>query len=62
MDVKNKNQNRIKSLDGLKVIMLFLIFCWHTPENPGGVIGKPIVDIGARACEVLFVISGFSWI
>lgn len=39
--------------------MLFLIFCWHTPENPGGVIGKPIVDIGARACEVLFVISGF---
>ena len=60
MDVKNhNNQSRIKSLDGLKVIMLFLIFCWHTPENPTGVIGKPIVDLGARACEVLFIISGF---
>lgn len=59
MNLNKNKQNRIKSLDGLKVIMLFLIFCWHTPENPSGVIGKPIVDIGARACEVLFVISGF---
>ena len=52
-------RSRIKSLDGLKVIMLLLIFCWHTPENPSSIIGKPIVDLGARACEVLFIISGF---
>ena len=60
MNLKNiNNHSRIKSLDGLKVIMLFLIFCWHTPENSTGLIGKPIVDLGARACEVLFIISGF---
>ena len=59
MNLNKNKQNRIKSLDGLKVLMLFLIFCWHTPENPSGVIGKPIVDLGARACEVLFIISGF---
>ena len=53
------DNKRISSLDGLKMIMLFLIFCWHTPTNPNNPFGQPIVDLGARACEVLFVASGF---
>lgn len=50
---------RISSLDGLKAIMMLLIFCWHTPPNPASPIGEPAADLGARACEVLFVIAGF---
>ena len=50
---------RISSLDGLKAIMMLLIFCWHTPPNPASPIGEPAADLGARACEVLFVASGF---
>lgn len=56
---KDFNQNRINSLDGIKAIMLVLIFCWHTPTNPSFPFSEPIVDLGARMCEVLFVTSGF---
>ena len=55
----NNQNNRISSLDGLKVIMLISLFCWHTPTNPNWPIGEPLLDIGARMCEVLFVVSGF---
>ena len=44
---------RIGSLSGLKVIALILLFWWHSP------IPNPHVDIGARACEFFFVVSGF---
>ena len=43
----------ISSLNGLKAIAMILIFWWHSPikpENP---------DLGARMCELLFVLSGF---
>lgn len=52
-------KKRISSLDGLKAIMMLLIFCWHTPYNPDSPIGTPAADLGARSCEVLFVIAGF---
>ena len=57
--VNNQNKNRISSLDGLKAILLISLFCWHTPTNPNWPIGEPIIDIGARMCEVLFIVSGF---
>ena len=53
------DNKRIGSLDGLKAIMMLMIFCWHTPPNPASPIGEPAADLGARACEVLFVTSGF---
>ena len=53
------DNKRISSLDGLKAIMMLMIFCWHTPPNPASPIGEPAADLGARACEVLFVTSGF---
>ena len=53
------DNKRISSLDGLKAIMMLMIFCWHTPPNPASPIGEPAADLGARACEVLFVASGF---
>lgn len=56
---KSNNNKRISSLDGLKAIMLFSIFCWHTPPNPASPLGEPAADLGARACEVLFVAAGF---
>lgn len=31
---KRADNKRISSLDGLKAIMMFMIFCWHTPQNP----------------------------
>ena len=56
---KKADNKRIGSLDGLKAIMMLMIFCWHTPYNPDSPIGTPSADLGARACEVLFVVSGF---
>ena len=53
------DNKRISSLDGLKAVMMLMIFCWHTPPNPASPIGEPAADLGARACEVLFVASGF---
>ena len=47
------NKQRIVSLASLKVIALFSLFWWHSAlPNPG-------VDLGARACEFFFVVSGF---
>lgn len=53
------DNKRISSLDGLKAIMMLLIFCWHTPPNPAVPAGGLGADLGARACEVLFAASGF---
>lgn len=53
------DKKRISSLDGLKAIMMLMIFCWHTPPNPASPLGEPAADLGARACEVLFVTAGF---
>lgn len=47
------NKQRIVSLASLKVIALSSLFWWHSAlPNPG-------VDLGARACEFFFVVSGF---
>lgn len=48
-----KRQKPIDSLTGLKVIAMLLLF-WHHSTIP-----KLPVDIGARTCEFLFVVSGF---
>lgn len=48
-----KHPRRINSLTGLKAIAMLLLFWWHFP------IPNPPTDLGARACEVLFVASGF---
>ena len=44
---------KINSLTVLKFVAMMLIVWWH--------IGKPshLIDLGARACEFLFVASGF---
>lgn len=47
------NNKRIKSINGLKAIMMLFIFYWHSPMK------NPSADLGARMCEVLFVVSGF---
>ena len=43
----------INSLIGIKVMAMLLLFWWHSS------IPRPTVDIGARTCEILFVVSGF---
>ena len=48
-----KRQRPIESLTGLKVIAMLLLF-WHHSTIP-----KLSVDLGARTCEFLFVVSGF---
>ena len=45
---------RLPTLTGLKLILLFLIFLWHAPIQKAG-----WPDLGARCCELFFVISGF---
>lgn len=45
--------NRIQSFYGLKLIALFAIFWWHSGAP------QPNVNLGARACEFFFVVSGF---
>ena len=50
---QENSKRRIVSLASLKVIALFSLFWWHSAlPNPG-------VDLGARACEFFFVVSGF---
>lgn len=48
-----KQDSRIHSLSGLKVIAILLIFWWHSWLN------NPPCDLGARCCEFFFVASGF---
>ncbi len=43
----------IRSLSGLKALAMIALFWWHSP------LKNPSVDLGARMCEVLFVMSGF---
>lgn len=46
-------KRKVKSVVGLKAIIMFGLFWWHSwLENPP-------FDLGARACEILFVVSGF---
>ena len=47
-----KRQRPIESLTGLKVIAMLLLF-WHHSTIP-----KLSVELGARTCEFLFVVSG----
>ena len=49
----SKKPKRIDSLTGLKAIAMLSLFWWHSP------IPNPPTDLGARACEILFVASGF---
>ena len=44
----------IHSLTGIKVLAMLALFWWHAPFTY-----HPPVDLGARMCEVFFVISGF---
>ena len=50
---RSKKPKRIDSLTGLKAIAMLALFWWHSP------IPNPPTDLGARACEILFVASGF---
>lgn len=43
----------ISSLAGLKALCLILLYWWHGP------IPRPEVDLGARTCDFLFIVSGF---
>ena len=46
-------QESLSSIYGLKTIAMLSIFLWHS------ILTYFFIDIGARACELLFVISGF---
>lgn len=46
-------KRKVKSIVGLKAIIMFGLFWWHSW------LDNPPFDLGARACEVLFVVSGF---
>lgn len=52
-ELTNNSNGRIGSFVGLKAIALILVFMWHSK------IPRPEMDIGARACEFLFLCSGF---
>ena len=45
-------KERINTITGIKILALLAIFVWHC-----NVLKKP--DLGARACEILFICSGF---
>lgn len=51
-DNSSINQRRIYSLNGLKMIAMLAIFLWHS------ILRDYYIDLGARACELFFVISG----
>ncbi|MGO5205017.1 acyltransferase family protein [Parolsenella catena] len=51
------NLRRIHSLDGLKLVMVLCIVWWHC--MPRVVFGYSLPDLGARCCEVFFLVSGF---
>lgn len=53
MKERTDNPNRIYSLDGIKAIAMVSLFWWHSS------FPAPSIDLGARACEILFIISGF---
>lgn len=46
-------KRRVNSIVGLKAIIMFGLFWWHSW------LDNPPFDLGARACEILFVVSGF---
>lgn len=46
-------KEQICTLNGLKVLAVFVIFYWHST------LPKCTIDLGARCCELFFVISGF---
>ena len=48
-----RRKSNLDGLAGLKITALFLLVLWHAN------IQDPPVDLGARMCELLFVISGF---
>ncbi len=48
----NKDKPRINSLTAFKVLALLAVFIWHCE-----LLSYP--DLGARACEILFICSGF---
>lgn len=50
--MNDENKKRIKSISGLKVVFLFLIYIWHC-----NLFSRP--DLGARGCEIMFLCSGF---
>lgn len=50
--MKREHKVRINSLTGIKILSLFAIFIWHCE-----LLSAP--DLGARACEILFICSGF---
>lgn len=43
----------LDSLGGIKALALIAIYYWHSP------LPNPAVDLGARGCELFFVVSGF---
>lgn len=45
---------RFPSLTGIKVLATLLIFYWHSPLPK-----NDVPDLGARCCELFFVLSGF---
>lgn len=52
-ELSDSGHERIGSFVGLKAIALILVFMWHSK------VPRPEMDIGARACEFLFLCSGF---
>lgn len=46
-------KEKIKSQTGIQVCAFLLIFLWHTN------FPKPGIDVGARGCEILILVSGF---
>lgn len=53
MQNNKKITTKINSFVGLKTIAMLLIFYWHSP------LKNTHLDIGARACELFFIMSGF---
>ena len=55
MEIKEHSavkQNKINSLDGLKMLAMIAIFLWHS------ILWDSYIDLGARGCELFFLISG----
>ena len=50
----SKRRPFISSLTGIKVGCLLLIFWWHTT------LEHPPINLGARCCEILYIVSGFT--
>lgn len=48
-----KERPYLDGLGGIKALALIAIYYWHSP------LPNPAVDLGARGCELFFVISGF---